>query len=65
MAVPAKMTCRLRVSISRKRGPCHRLNGLYLNLAGREKQGIIAAGADAPGSAAQIGELIAFRDPGG
>jgi predicted AlkP superfamily phosphohydrolase/phosphomutase len=40
------------------------LNGLYLNLAGREKQGAIAAGDESRALLRKIGEdLRAFRDP--
>ncbi len=42
------------------------LNGLYLNLAGREKQGIVAQGAERQDLLRKIGaELIALRDPAG
>jgi predicted AlkP superfamily phosphohydrolase/phosphomutase len=53
-----------RVDWSKTQAYALGLNGLYLNLAGREKQGVV--GAD-PGSQAllrKIGdELLAFRDP--
>jgi predicted AlkP superfamily phosphohydrolase/phosphomutase len=42
------------------------LNGLYLNLAGREKQGIVTPGAQSQALLRKIGdELLAFRDPSG
>ncbi len=40
------------------------LNGLYLNLSGRERQGIVRSGAESAALLAEISrKLLAFRDP--
>jgi predicted AlkP superfamily phosphohydrolase/phosphomutase len=40
------------------------LNGLYLNIAGREKQGILRAGAETEAAMRRLAaELVEFRDP--
>jgi predicted AlkP superfamily phosphohydrolase/phosphomutase len=53
-----------RVDWSKTQAYAIGLNGLYLNLAGREKQGIVAPGAERQALLRKIGEeLIAFRDP--
>ncbi len=55
-----------RVDWSKTRAYALGLNGLYLNLAGREKQGIVAAGAEGQSILKKIGEdLRTFRDPDG
>ena len=55
-----------RVDWSKTQAYAIGLNGLYLNLAGREKQGIVAQGAERQASLRKISqELIAFRDPVG
>jgi predicted AlkP superfamily phosphohydrolase/phosphomutase len=52
-----------RVDWSRTKAYALGLNGLYLNLAGREKQGIVAAGAESRDILRKLQqELLAFRD---
>ena len=52
-----------RVDWSRTKAYALGLNGLYLNLAGREKQGIVAAGAGSQEILKKLrDELLAFRD---
>jgi len=52
------------VDWSRTRAYALGLNGLYLNLAGREKQGIVAPGPEGQALLRKIGEeLAAVRDP--
>jgi len=54
-----------RVDWSRTQAYALGLNGLYLNLAGREKQGIVARGAESQALLARItADLLAFRDNG-
>ena len=53
-----------RVDWSKTQAYALGLNGLYLNLAGRERQGIVATGASSQALLRKIGdELLAFRDP--
>jgi len=53
-----------RVDWSRTQAYALGLNGLYLNLAGREKHGIVAAGPQSQALLDKVGkELLAFRDP--
>ncbi|HXI40943.1 MAG TPA: alkaline phosphatase family protein [Bryobacteraceae bacterium] len=55
-----------RVDWSKTKAYAIGLNGLYLNLAGREMQGIVAQGAGRQALLRRISqELIAFRDPVG
>ncbi len=55
-----------RVDWSKTQAYAIGLNGLYLNLAGREKQGSVAPGAESDALLRKIGdELRAFRDPTG
>jgi predicted AlkP superfamily phosphohydrolase/phosphomutase len=52
-----------RVDWSRTRAYALGLNGLYLNLAGREKQGIVQPGPESQEILKKLqGELLAFRD---
>lgn len=54
-----------RVDWSRTQAYALGLNGLYLNLAGREKQGIVAQGAERLALLKRISaDLLAFRDNG-
>lgn len=53
-----------RVDWSKTQAYALGLNGLYLNLAGRERLGIVAAGASSQSLLRKIGdELLVFRDP--
>jgi len=53
-----------RVDWSKTQAYALGLNGLYLNLAGRERLGIVATGASSQALLRKIGdELLAFRDP--
>jgi predicted AlkP superfamily phosphohydrolase/phosphomutase len=53
-----------RVNWSKTQAYALGLNGLYLNLAGREKQGVVAEGPGSQALLRKIGdELLAFRDP--
>lgn len=54
-----------RVNWSRTQAYALGLNGLYLNLAGREKQGVVPQGAESQVLLQRLsGDLLAFRDDG-
>ena len=54
-----------RVNWSRTQAYALGLNGLYLNLAGREKQGIVPQGAESQALLKRLSaDLLAFRDDG-